>query len=286
MNSNSESPKVRNHKLYLYNCLNLFLLILIFNLFSPDCTGQITFTVSQPRLQISKDGSLMITYDILGAKADDIFIIGLEVTDSAGREINPNTLKGDVGNNIKAGANKQIVWNLTADKIYIDNTINVEIIAEKIAVSDKSDKAGEKPDATYPGVKVGKHLLKSAVFPGWGSTSLSNGKPYWIIGVAGMGCVATSVYFNYSAHSSYDEYKKSPDDDITGYYDDAISKGNISKVFALSAAAIWLADFGIVTIKANRMNKSLRKSRVDAFSVSPCIDVNSDTPMLSLKYKF
>jgi hypothetical protein len=300
MNASTASEKVKSYRTNLHICLKLLLLILMCNLFSPDCKGQITFTVTQPRLKILNDSNLMISYDILGANADDKFYIWLEVTDSAGGEINAKTLNGDVGDNIKAGANKQIVWNIIADKIFIDNTINIEIIAEKKAVPDKkdmaeipSDKTGkktdrpvEKPGTTYLRVKVGKHLLKSAVFPGWGSTSLSNGKPYWIIGVAGIGCVATSVYFYYSAHSSYDDYKHSTDDNITDYYDDAVLKGNISRIFAASAGAIWLIDFGIVTIKASRINKSYRKNRTNSLSVSPSIDAYSDTRMLSLQYKF
>ena len=177
--------------------LSLVFLYILFSLISPDCIGQITFTVSQPRLRIFND-SLIITYDISRTKSDDKFYIWLEITDSSGVEIGAYTLKGDVGDDIKAGANKQIVWNFIADEIFIDNTINVEIIAEKMAIpeivpekkdvyekaseisknediadGEESKKVTEKPEITYTRVKVGKHLLQSTIFPGWGSTILS-----------------------------------------------------------------------------------------------------------------
>ena len=306
------------HKLSLYysifNKSHIYfiqvILYIIFNLFSHECTAQMTFSVSQPRLKIAND-SLIITYDILGVKTGDKFYIWLEITDSTGKEIDANTLKGDIGDNIIAGANKQIIWNLIADEIFINNTVDVEIIAEKIIIpepetetKDMSEKPSDiirkediteiaeskevtnKPETTYTKVKVGRQFLKSAIFPGWGSTSLSNGKPFWILGVAGMGCIASSVYFDQSAHSSYHDYLNSSDDDITGYYDDAIKQGDISKIFAMSAAAIWIVDMGIVTIKASSINKSYRKNRLSSFSINPRIDSITDTPMLTLQYKF
>jgi len=251
----------------------------------------------------------LIIYDILGVKSDDRFNVWLEITDISGKDISAYTLKGDIGENIKAGANKKIVWNLIADEIFIDNTINVEIIAEKITIpetetKDLSEKPSDiirkediteiaaskevtnKPETTYTRVKVGRQFLKSAIFPGWGSTSLSNGKPFWILGVAGMGCIASSVYFDQSAHSSYHDYLNSSDDDITGYYDDAIKQGDISTIFALSATAIWFVELGIVTIKASNVNKSYRKNRLSAFSINPGFSSKTDTPVLTLQYKF
>ena len=190
-----------------------------------------------------------------------------------------------------------------ADNIFIDNTINVEIIAEKVIpeiVSEKKDLSEipsdiskkedyivtEEPIPTYRKVKVGNHMLQSAVFPGWGLTTLSKGKPYWLMGVAGVGCIASSVYFNQKAHSSYDTYLTSSDDNIIDYWQDAERQGDISKLFAYSAAAIWVANLGIVTIKASSMNKSYRRSRLSAFSISPRVDSNTYTPMLSLNCKF
>lgn len=310
MTANTKILKVKSDKFNLLTCIHLILFIILFNVVFPDCIGQITFTVSEPQLSISNN-NLIITYDILGAKADEKFNIWLEISDNNGVKINASTLSGDIGDSITGGANKRIVWNLLADNIFIDNTVNVEIIAEKIIIpeiiseekdlseipsdiSKKEDMADEKesykhteePVPTYARVKVGNHLLQSTVFPGWGLTRLSKGKPYWLMGVAGIGCIASSIYFNQKAHSSYDTYLTSADDNIIDYWQDAERQGDISNAFAWSAAVIWIADLGIVTIKASSINKSYRRSRLSAFSINPYVDSNTSTPMLSLNYKF
>jgi hypothetical protein len=213
----------------------------------------------------------------------------MEVTDSLGKRIGAYSLNGDIGDSIKVGTNKQIIWNLQADNIFIDNTINIEIFAEKLLTPEtvlKEKDIAEKLLPAMEPVKTGKHLIQSAIFPGWGLTSLTKGKPYWLLGVAGVGCIATSYYYNFKAHSSYNEYLESSDDDITGYYDDAIAQGNISKAFAWSAAAIWIANLGIVTIKATSMNKSYKRSRAVNISISPSIDLTADKPIFTLRYNF
>ena len=262
--------------------LNLVIIYILLNLIFLDCRGQLSFTISKPRIKISNN-NLLITYDILGAKPDDVFNIWLEVTDVLGTEISANTIKGDIGQNIRAGVNKRIVWDIKTDKVSVDNTVNIEIIAERISLSETGP---EIKDLSLKGVKSGKYILQSAILPGWGLTSLTNGKPYWLIGAAGIGCIASSVYYNQKAHSSYDKYLNSSADNITGFYDDAIKQGNISKVFAVSAAIIWIADLGAVGIKANSMNKSSKNSKLGAFSINSGIDVNIDSPILILQYKF
>ena len=294
----------------LFTCLHGIALIILFNLIMPDCAGQIAFTVSQPRLDLMND-SLVIAYDISGAGPDDRYTIWLEITDSSGTEICAYSLKGDIGDSIRAGVNKQIVWNLSADSILINSMINIEIIAEKIVmpetvakekelselspgINQKEDGADRKnsfevpaeTDVNYAEVKVGKYLLQSVIFPGWGLTRLTEGKPYWIMGIAGVGCIATSVYYNRKAHDSYGNYLESSEDDITGYYDEAISRDNISIAFACAAAAIWLADLGIVGIKAISLNKSYKKGRSAAYSIHPYFDAVTETPGLSFTFYF
>lgn len=289
----------------LYNILIILFLLILHHLTFYDCIAQTAISISPPKLKFSND-SLIIKYDILNANDRDKFNIYLEITDFSGAKINAYSLTGDIGDSIKPGTNRQIIWNLSADSIFIDNTINVEIIADKLVISeviieekdlseifsdsvkteDISDKVIEKSEAKVSRVNVGNHLLQSTIFPGWGLTRLSNGKPYWLFGIAGVGCITASVYFNQKAHLSYDDYLNSPDDDITGYYNDAISQGNISKVFAWSAVVIWIADLGITGLKASGMNKSYRISKLNAFSISPSIDIKTDTPTLSLYYNF
>ncbi len=355
--------------------LNILLCVVFF-----DCTGQVRAKISQPQLTLIND-SLIIDYNIVDAGPNDMFNIKLEITDDAGAKINATTLTGDIGDTIMGGINKQIIWDLSADSIFLNTSINVELIAKKIIkleivapeidltyvpadesneekdmteipadeskeedltevtpderieekdmaeipadlskeeedvteipadeikeekeltetpadevtkedISDKeeSSKVIEEPVVTAPKVKTGNHILQSAVFPGWGLTEMSKGKPYWLIGVARTGCIASSIYLNRKAYSNYDNYLESNDREKSNtYFDNAKTQDNISKTLAYTAAAIWVADLVIVGIRAGNMNKSYRKNSLSAFSLGSYIESNTDTPMLSLYFNF
>ena len=325
MTDNTKILRDKRHKINLYTCINLIFLIILFDVVSPDCKGQEIAKLTQPQLTLIND-SLIIKYDILDANPNDLFDVRLEITDYTGTKINAATFTGDIGDSIKGGVNKQIIWNLSADNIFLNNSINVEIIANKIIVSEivtqkkdlteipfslskeekelsetptdiikkenvedikESHKMIEEPVVTAPKVKTAKHLIKSAIFPGWGMTKLSNGKPYWLMGVAGAGCIASSIYFNQQAYSNYNNYLDSNDEEkIDTYFDNAKTQDNLSKAFAITAAVIWVTDLAIVGIKANSMNKSFRRSRLNAFSFGTYIESNTDTPILSLYFNF
>jgi hypothetical protein len=152
MTARTEILKFINDKIYLYAFINLIILVIILSSVFTDCTGQVTFTVSQPRLSLS-EGNLKITYDILDTRPDDKFNIWLEITDSSGTVLNANTLKGDIGDSINPGENKQIVWNLSADNIFIDNTINIEIIAERIKPEITSEEKDMSEIPSDAGIK-------------------------------------------------------------------------------------------------------------------------------------
>ena len=342
--------------------LNILLCIVFF-----DCTGQVQAKITQPQLILIND-SLIIKYDIVDANPNERFDIRLEITDDTGAKINAVTLTGDIGDTIMGGINKQIIWDLSTDSIFLNTSINVELIAKKIikleivapeidltyittdeskeeedlaevtsdeskeiedvseipdedskeekdlveipadenkeekdltetptdeatkediSVEEESQKVIEEPVITAPKVKAGKHILQSTIFPGWGLTELSKGKPYWIIGVAGTGCIASSIYFNRRAYSNYNNYIDSNDKEkFDTYFDNAKTQDNLSKVFAITATAIWVTDLVIVGIKASNMNKSYRKNSLSAFSFGSYIESNTDTPMLSLYFNF
>jgi hypothetical protein len=297
--------------LNILNSIRKFLLnILLYSVFF-NTTGQVTAKISQPQLALIND-SLIIKYNILDATPKDKFNIWLEITDDTGVKINAFTFTGDIGDSVKGGLNKEIIWDLSADNIILNNNINVEIIAKKIVVpeigseevhlseipSDLSKKENieekkeirkviEEPIVTAPKVKVGKHLLQSAILPGWGLTKLSKGKPYWLIGVAGAGCIASSIYFNNQAYLNYNKYLDSYDEEkIDTYFNNAKTQDNISKAFALTAVAIWVTDLAIVNIKATSMNKSYRRNRLNDISISSGINLNTEIAMLSLHFNF
>ena len=154
-------------------------------------------------------------------------------------------------------------------------------------IKEEDHKKPEKMPEITPSVKVGKIVMLSAIVPGLGLTKLSNKKPYWLIGVAGAGCIATSVYYNYQASSNYDKYGTTEDrNKINSYYDNAEKQKLYSNIFTISAAAIWVIDLGTASLVAIRKNKANKRKSGNNVKTGFYFDSTTDSPVLSLKYKF
>ena len=178
--------------------------------------------------------------------------------------------------------------------------LNRTLVAEKKAekpsknktestVAKKSEKVESKEEkgTSYKSANPGSNLLLSTLVPGWGLTRLSDGKPYWLIGILGYGCIASSVYLNVQASSNYDKYVSSTQaDEFDSYYDTGKKQYTASNVLALSAVAIWVADLGITWIKASKMKKSAVKNRTGSFSVGSSYDYSVNTTTVSFFYTF
>jgi hypothetical protein len=276
------------------NCLKY--LILLFLLLPDALYGQARITVTKPRLEVS-DENLIIQYDILNAKSSDFFMVWIEVTDAAGNKIKALSITGDIGKEIKGGRNKRITWNLSNDSILIDEDISVEVKAEKIIMQEEQAETETseetktiKVDEGNAGMKEiskGNMVLSSVALPGWGQTKTNKGKPYWLIGAAGYGCLAGSVILNRSASSAYDDYKKSMDlDESNALFDKALQRNSVSKVLAYSAIGIWVADIIWVLATPTKSTEStvLQKSR--SLRIIPGFDAGSNVALVSITYKF
>ena len=268
--------------------------------------------ISKPSLKLSND-SLIIEYKITSYKPDDKFKVWLEITDANGAFIKPNFLSGDIGDSISGDSPKKIIWNLAADSIYVNIDLSVEIFATRIepppepplVVVEKKDTmsladsanalaektppviVNEKKETVVTSVKLGSNLLLSTVFPGWGLTRLSDGKPYWLIGVASAGCLASSVYLNKAAARNLDKYLESFNEgESDSYFNTGQKQYNASKALAWTAAAIWAVDLGLVWMKASKMKKSQSKSKLHSFSVGSSFDYSANTTVVSFLYTF
>jgi len=276
------------------NCLKY--LILLFLLLPDVLYGQARITVTKPRLEIS-DENLIIQYDILNAKSSDFFMVWIEVTDAAGNKIKALSITGDIGKEIKGGRNKRITWNLSNDSVLIDEDISVEVKAEKIIIQEEQaeTEASEetKTIKVYEGnagmkeISKGNMVLSSVVLPGWGQTKTNKGKPYWLIGAAGYGCLAGSIILNLNSSSVYDDYKSEMDPDVSNdLFENANQRKNISKYLAYSAIGIWAAD--IIWVLATPVKSSgstgLHKNR--EFRIVPCFDAGSNIALVSVTFTF
>jgi hypothetical protein len=116
---------------YLICCPRRIIYICIVSfvcLFLPPLSAQENIKISQPTLKLLND-RLIIKYEIAGYQQDDRFKVWVEITDSTGKKITPHYLYGDIGDEVTGGLQKQIIWDLAADSMYLNMDINVEIFA-------------------------------------------------------------------------------------------------------------------------------------------------------------
>ncbi len=212
-------------------------------LFSFCAFGQDYIKIDKPNLIIN-NGQLFIKYDLDNTEYD--YNIHVEIINSSGIKIKANALSGDLGPDIKPGNSKTIIWNLNQDQIFLDDDISVRIVAN---ISPKK-------------YNKGILLMQSAVWPSWGQTKLTNGKPFWLIGFAGVACIAGSYLYNQESLKSYDKYVAAISfDDSEKYYDQAVSQDNTSQLLAYSAIGIWAVNLIWVAVMPNdvKMNNYSQK---------------------------
>jgi hypothetical protein len=274
--------------------------------------GQSKVEMTKPQLILVND-TLIIRYGFIGSKPWDIYKVKLEITDSTGKAIPARSFSGDIGDSIYGGQQKIILWNMAADNIFISENIYVEVVSEKVktiaelflksppADSLHAKKAesgtGKKDDGSVMANKMETNItevpykknnfLLSAIVPGWGLTRLSNGKPYWLIGFAGFGCIATSIYFNHKAVSSYDSYKESIDVNVyPDYFKRSEQQYLISNMCAYSAIAIWVIDLGVVAFRAQKVSRSIPGQNLTRVSIGSGYQGSTITAFVSLNYRF
>ena len=80
--------------------------------------------------------NLVITYDIVKYKSDEVFNIWVKIVTASGKEIIPNTMTGDVGSGVIGGSGKRIMWDMETDNAYIDEEISVQVLARSPVCHD------------------------------------------------------------------------------------------------------------------------------------------------------
>lgn len=244
----------------MYRHITLFT-FLFSSFFSYSQTTQIT----PSKLQF--DGKqLIISFDILNARQTDRFFVWVVIQKEDGEEIMTKTISGDIGD-IFAGKNKTIYWSPSNDSIFLNESVTCEIKAEKYIKSFNKSSM----------------ILLSFIMPGWGKTKISQGKPYWLIGVASYGALAGSLvtYGNYN--KNYDRYVIEEDQEQRNIYlDNAEKQANLSNSLLVTAAVIIAANVCWTALTPDRY-KPL-KSRT--LTIGPSADPLNRAAMISMQYKF
>jgi hypothetical protein len=213
--------------------LILFILCSIFLFNRGSSQG---FQISPPQLDF--DGrQLSIYYDFLNSKQSDQFYVWVEMEKKNGEPILMKGVSGDVGDKIKAGKNKQIKWIPENDSVFLNEMVSVEVKAERY------EKSYNKSSM----------MLLSIVMPGLGQTKISNGKPYWLTGVAAYGALAGGIITHSSYIKSYTSYQTEEDPvKRKNLLDQSQTQMNISGALIITGAALWAANVIWVAMIPNR----------------------------------
>ena len=261
----------------------IFICSLVIVLTGSVCHAQTTVKISKPRLELEED-HLNIHYDILNSSQKDIFRIWIEITDSTGNYIPALSLSGDIGENVKGGNDKMITWDYSADNIYPETGIYVQINAEIQTDIEEDDLIIDIPDNKISRAVV---IGQSMVLPGWGLSRINKGKPHWLKGVAGYGCIAASIIYNRKAVSSYEDYNDSSDiGERNEFYNNSVKEDNLSEIFAYTAAGIWLTDLIWTIAGSSKLNKEPSYSHAKRISVYPVYKPSLRAQLVTVTYTF
>jgi hypothetical protein len=212
----------------------LFLITVI--LLSPLFAFPQGFQITQPKLEF--DGSqLLISYDVICKNETAQFYVWVEIERKNGEKVRIKSVTGDFGDKIKAGMNKKIYWIPEKDSVFLAEEVYVEVKAEKYEKS----------------FNRGSAILLSSILPGLGQTKISNGKPFWMTGVAAYGVLAGGFVLHQSYIKTYSSYRIEEDPSKrVALRAKAQNQLNISGGLIASGAVLWMANLIWVAVIPNK----------------------------------
>ncbi len=257
---------MRTNKIYFFLLVFLFLMFLSSNIIKAQEFKLIT------KDAVIIDDKIVVNFDFTKFKKKQRFNILLEVKNSSGELINAKSLSGDVGKNIVGGENKKIIWDYLVDNIVIDDEISFEIKAQ---LHKGEEDISKKPTKT---VLIGKALLLSAIFPGWGQAKIKQRKSYLLLGLITYGAAAASFAYH---NNSYNNYSKYLNDEThsseSNYFSKSESQKALSKYLLYGAASAWTLNMIWTVITSSKNNK---------VKVSANINPYFKSTELTFSYKF
>jgi hypothetical protein len=255
--------------------LVLFISLIPIQVFSQNVVKNVKFKFT--------GAQVVITYDLYATSISAMYDISIEVFNGDMKQIDASMFTGDVGKSVKAGLAKTAYWQTKGDNVNYTGYMNVKVIA--------------KPVIT---ISLSEHMLKTAIYPGWGSYRLNNYKYHAIEGVAAYGSVVSSVLFNQMAYNSYSNYLNATStSDANAFYAAAGSQQRLSYAFAGTAVAIWGYSLAKTYFGVKKLNRSpvIQQNQSDyyfkqsnaithAFSGSEFVDIKGVFIPPSLNVKF
>lgn len=219
--------------------------------------------VSNVNWELVDNEQIVITYDLAKQGTYIYFDVSVKaMVDN--KAINATALSGDIGNFIKVGKGKRIIWNMFQDITELNGELTIEVLAFNPVPTAKTELQGE-PSET-PEVKL----------------PATSNVPFWV-GMGGVGATGIGLLMNGMKSSSEgkDLYKIYTDNTVENsdvfaelgstreeVYDEANKKHKTGTVLAIAGGAV-LATAGIIMINRLIQMKRLKQRGI---AVSPYID--------------
>ena len=262
-----------------------------------------------------KNNLVYITYDFLNGQPTDTFNVAADISDVFGNRVHESALSGDIGNNVSGGEMKTIIWNLNVDRIYMEDDIDVQILArnrlppgnsrlilisenpsvefipEKSEVPKSSAETSVKRSAetTVKSFSRSGIVIQSLVLPGLGLSRVKR-KPHWLRGLAGYGCLAGSIYFNQEAINKLNDISNSNKygsfEEREDLFARAITMDEYSEWLAYAAISIWVIDFIWTVAGSSELSKNSAFQDLEGFSIKGGLDPLTYAPTLGITYRF
>lgn len=259
-----------------------FLVGLILQVGFSACIAQRLSELSTPVVRYI-EGEVIITYDIQSQNSDDLFNVWIVIKDANNNPLDARSLEGDVGVEVRPGADKKIIWRPDADEIVLGEGISVQVFTELVESKLSIEPAQKVSESDK--VKVLPVVAQSLLFPGLGLSRIT-GQPHWIRGVAGYCAIGSSVALTISARNNYDLYTEENDPLVRDeLFDNAVTQDNISEILAYTAVAIWVGDIIWNIVGISKLNASYAHGNT-GFSVKPAFEPISQLPLLAFTYRF
>lgn len=235
------------------------------------------FSFAQTELVITnieeKEKKLIVTYDILRFKKEDLFDVYVQIITPSGNIIKPKNVTGDTNKKLPGKNGYKITWDLAADSIFINEDIEIQI------------GANVSLDISY--LKYSSLMLSSTLLPGAGLSKIEKKKSYFLMSVLGYCGLGASVYFYSQAYQSQTNYENEFDpvkrDELK-----RLTKQNIenAKIAGISTAGIWLINYIWFTSKWRKKKKETASTFNKGLNFYANYNPNLKKPMFTLVYKF
>jgi len=255
-------------------------------IFSVSGSGQDIIKISSPELELV-DNLMHISFDIESSDNDE-FRVWIEATDSEGQVLNAATLSGDIGDNIKGGGSKKIIWDIVADGVDLSEGVYIQIFAERENAAAIREPEPDVEEATeiideqkdIKDISGGGALIRSAILPGWGMTYATGKKVHLLKGVISYGCLGASVLYNRKGIDSYNSYLDAVDiEERETLFNNSVKEDRLSEAMAYAAIGVWVVDMVWTAVGASNAKRN-------GLSLDARIDSMTGTTMLAFSVRF